>query len=231
MGHKNADLEISEIDDITVQQNIDFPELWKKGKRIIIAALLLAFLSQVTGIDSIVYYAPKVLMKVGFRGTSSVFLASLLVPITLMIFTVVAMFTVDKYGRRPLLLIGTMGMGVSFLVVGLSFLFPALSSYGVLIGLVLFIVFFAISIGPIPWLYISEVFPTRIRGTAVAVATNVLWISNFLVAQFFPWMIENLKGNSYFIFSAICFITFIFVWFMIDETKGKSLEEIEEVWH
>jgi MFS transporter, SP family, arabinose:H+ symporter len=230
-GPQNADLEISEIDDITVQQNINFPELWKKGKRIIIAALLLAFLSQVTGIDSIVYYAPKVLMKVGFRGTSSVFLASLLVPITLMIFTAVAMFTVDKYGRRPLLLIGTMGMGVSFLVVGLSFLLPALSSYGVLIGLVLFIVFFAISIGPIPWLYISEVFPTRIRGTAVAVATNVLWISNFLVAQFFPWMIENLKGNSYFIFSAVCFITFIFVWFMIDETKGKSLEEIEEVWH
>jgi MFS transporter, SP family, arabinose:H+ symporter len=230
-GPEKADLEISEINNSPIQQKVNIPELWLKGKRIIIAALLLAFLSQVTGIDSIVYYAPKVLMKVGFQETSSVFLASLLVPITLMIFTVVAMYTIDKYGRRPLLLIGTMGMGISFLIVGLSFLIPTLTNFGVLIGIVLFIVFFAISLGPIPWLYISEVFPTRVRGSAVAIATNVLWISNFLVAQFFPWMIDNLKGKSYFVFSAICFITFVFVWFMIDETKGKSLEEIEEVWN
>jgi len=230
-GIQNADLEISEIKNYPVRQKINIHELWGKGKRIIIATILLAFLSQTTGIDSIVYYAPKVLMKVGFQETSSVFLASLLIPITLMIFTIVAMFTIDKYGRRPLLLIGTSGMGISFLLVGFSFLSPTLSNYGVLTGILLFITFFSISLGPIPWLYMSEVFPTRVRGTAVAIATNVLWISNFLVAQFFPWMVDNLKGTSYFIFAAICLITLLFVWFMIDETKGKSLEEIEKVWN
>ncbi len=229
-GEINAQKEIEEIKKSLKQVKIPLKEIFGKGKYIFISAILLAFFSQVTGIDSVVYYAPKVLMQTGFEEASSAFLASLLVPVTLLIFTIVAMYTVDKYGRKPLLIIGSLGMMVSFFISGFAFSLSEMSGWLVLIGIVLFIAFFAMSLGPIPWLYISEVFPNSFRGAAVSIATIVLWSSNFLVAQFFPWMIENLKGGSYFIFSGMCFLTFIFVLFMIKETKGLTLEEIEKNW-
>ena len=169
-------------------------------------------------------------MRVGFEEASSAFLVSLLVPGILLIFTIVAIYTVDKFGRRPLLIIGALGMTCSFLLSGFAYSSSTINGWLVLVGILLFTAFFAMSFGPIVWLYISEVFPNNFRGTAVSIATIILWASNFLVGQFFPWMIENLKGVSYYIFSALCFLSFITVLFMIKETKGLSLEEIEQRW-
>ncbi len=230
-GNVQASFEYKEIHESFNQVKIPLKEILGKGKLIFLAAILLAFFSQVTGIDSVVYYAPKVLMMVGFEEASSAFLISLLVPGILLIFTVVAIYTVDKSGRRPLLIIGSLGMTGSFLLSGFAFSSATINGWLVLLGILLFIAFFAMSFGPITWLYISEVFPNSFRGKAVSIATLVLWASNFLIAQFFPWMVENLKGGGYFIFSALCFIAFIFVLFMVKETKGLSLEEIEQNWN
>jgi len=229
-GDEQARVEKEEIEQSFQVVKVPVREILGKGKIIFISALLLAFFSQVTGIDSVIYYAPKVMLLVGFEEASSAFLVSLSVPVILLIFTFIAILKVDKMGRRPLLIIGALGMSISFLISGLAFSTNIVNGWIVLLGILLFIAFFAMSFGPITWLYISEIFPNNFRGTAVSIATIVLWISNFLVGQFFPWMIENMKGGSYFLFSALCFLSFIFVYFMIKETKGLSLEEIEQQW-
>lgn len=229
-GNKQAPGEYKEIRESFSQVKVSLKEIFGKGKLVFISAILLAFFSQVTGIDSIIYYAPKVLMLTGFDETSRAFLVSMLVPVVLLIFTGIAIYTVDKSGRRPLLMIGSLGMACSFLLAGLAFSSAIINGWLVLTGILLFIAFFAMSLGPIPWIYMSEIFPNNIRGTAVSIATIVLWASNFLVGQFFPWMIENLEGVSYFIFSGLCFLAFIFIFFMVRETKGLSLEEIEKFW-
>jgi SP family arabinose:H+ symporter-like MFS transporter len=228
-GNSQAISELEEIEKSFDQVRVPLKEVLGRGRTLFVSAILLALFSQITGIDSVIYYAPKVLMRTGF-DPSRALLVSVMVPLILLIFTCVAIFTIDRFGRRPLLIIGSLGMAVSFLISGFAFS-PALTNgWLVLIGILLFIAFFAISLGPIPWIYISEIFPNRFRGAAVSMATIVLWASNFLVGQFFPWMIGNLEGTSYFIFSALCFLAFLFVLLMIRETRGLSLEEIENKW-
>jgi sugar porter (SP) family MFS transporter len=230
-GERQASLEHEEIKKSFNQVKIPLKEILGKGKYIFMSAILMAVFASITGIDSVVYYVPKVLMRVGFEETSSAFLVSLMMPMILLIFTVVAIFTVDKFGRKPLLIIGALGMTGSFFVSGLAFSSNHLNGWLVLAGILFFTAFFAMSWGPVPWLYISEVFPNNFRGTAVSIVTIVLWASNFLVGQFFPWMIENLKGGSYLIFSGLSFLAFIFVILMVRETRGYSLEELERNWN
>lgn len=230
-GKKHAEVEIEEIKASMEIEKGSIKELFKPGlRKVLLVAILLSFFSQVTGIDSVVYYAPKVFMRAGFESTNSAFLASIMVAVTLLIFTVVAMLTIDRFGRKPLLLIGTVGMGISFAFAGFAFQSTTIGSIWVFVPIITFIAFFAMSFGPIPWVFMSEVFPTKIRGRAVALATMVLWMSNFLVAQFFPWLVETIGGGTYYLFASICVIAFVFVWLMITETKGKSLEEIEKMW-
>jgi len=229
-GQDTAREEMNEIRAMMALEEGSVRELMNPGlRKILIVSFLLAFFSQVTGIDSVVYYAPKVFMYAGFATTNSAYLASIMVAVTLAVFTVVAMLTIDRFGRRPLLLIGPAGMGISFVCAGLAFQSGTVNGIWVLVPIITFIAFFAMSLGPIPWVFMSEVFPTKIRGRAVALATMVLWVSNFLVAQFFPWFIETLGGMTYFIFAGICFITVVFVVTMIPETKGRSLEDIERM--
>ena len=84
--------------------------------------------------------------------------------------------------------------------------------------------------GVVIWVYLSEIYPTKIRGRAVSIATMVLWLSNVVIAQVFPWVMDKIAGNTFYVFSGICVIAFIFIWTMITETKGKTLEEIEKMW-
>ncbi len=227
-GEQQASQELDEIKHSFHRVSIPIKAIFTKSKHILIPAGLLAFFSQITGIDSVVYYAPKVLMQTGFEEASAALLVSMLVPGVLLIFTIVALLTIDRYGRKPLLLIGSIGMAVSFLISGSSFLSDINNGWWLLSGMLLFIAFFAMSWGPIPWIYISEIFPNSIRGKAVSIATIVLWASNFLIGQFFPWMFTTLKGWTYVVFSVFCLISFFFVLSMIRETKGQSLEEIEK---
>jgi MFS transporter, SP family, arabinose:H+ symporter len=230
-GREYAKMEIENIFATLNQEKGSFSELLKPSlRKVLLAAVLLGFLSQVCGIDAVVYYAPKIFLRAGFESASSAFLASVCVPITLLIFTIVAVLYVDRLGRRSLLLVGLAGMALSFLLAGYAFRSETGNIVLLLISIIAYIAFFAMSVGPIPWIFISEVFPTKNRGLAVSIATLALWVSNFIVAQSFPWMIENIAGKSFYLFSGICVVTLVFVWLMITETKGKTLEEIERMW-
>lgn len=230
-GRERADLELSEIETTLTEEAGIFHELLRPGlRKILIIAILLGFFSQICGIDAVIYYAPKIFLQSGYKSASAAFFASLIVALTNFLFTIIAILYVDKLGRRPLLLFGLIGMTISFLLAGYGLQSETVKSYLVLVSILSYIACFAMSMGPIPWIFISEVFPNKIRGLAVSIATMALWISNFIIAQSFPWMIETLGGGSFYIFSGVCFITFLFVFLMITETKGKTLEEIEQMW-
>ncbi len=159
-----------------------------------------------------------------------------------MLATLIAVAWVDRFGRRPLLLTGLVGMTVSLAAVGASF--AALESQpeggatsttvgGIVtvLALVVFIASFAFSMGPIVWTLISEIYPNRVRGRAISVATAVNWLAAFLVAQFFLSIVDAIgESTTFFLFSALCIVSFAFVWRLVPETKGRSLEEIQERW-
>jgi len=230
-GTEQANLEVVEIKKALAGEEGTYRELIQPGlRRILIVAVILGFLSQVCGIDAVIYYAPQIFMQSGFESASSAFFASVIVGIINFIFTLIALVYVDKFGRRPLLLFGLFGMTLSLLIAGYTMRLNTAQGYLVLIPILTFIAFFAFSMGPIPWIFISEVFPNKIRGRAVSIATMALWISNFIVVQNFPWMVAKIGGGSFYVFALVCFFTFLFVSFNMPETKGKTLEEIEEMW-
>ncbi len=201
----------------------------------------LAVFQQVTGINAIIYYANEIFAEAGFTTAEQQAKATLYaVGATNVLATFVAVAWVDRFGRRPLLFTGLVGMAVSLAAVGVSF--AALentpdgeaSTVGgivTVLALVVFIASFAFSMGPVVWTLISEIYPNRVRGRAIAVATAVNWFSAFLVAQFFLSIVDAIgESTTFFLFSAFCVVTFVFVWRYVPETKGRSLEEIQERW-
>lgn len=201
----------------------------------------LAVFQQVTGINAIIYYANEIFAEAGFTTAQEQAKATLYaVGATNVLATLVAVAWVDRFGRRPLLFTGLVGMGVSLAAVGLSFAAlenePAgeASTVGgivTVIALVVFIASFAFSMGPVVWTLISEIYPNRVRGRAIAVATAVNWFSAFLVAQFFLSIVDAIgEATTFFVFSGLCAVTYVFVWRLVPETKGRSLEEIQERW-
>lgn len=145
-------------------------------------------------------------------------------------FTVVAIWVVDKLGRKPLLLIASAGMGVSLALLGGAFVLEKFEGRWVLIFVLLYVASFAVAMGPVVWVVMSEIFPTRIRGRAMSIATVCLWISCYGVSQLFPLMLEQLAGYTFFVYAVMCVLAFVFVAWCVPETAGKSLEEIEKGW-
>jgi sugar porter (SP) family MFS transporter len=201
----------------------------------------LAVFQQITGINAIIYYANEIFAEAGFTTAEQQAKATLYaVGATNVLATFVAVAWVDRFGRRPLLFTGLVGMAVSLAAVGMSF--AALennpdgqaSTVGgivTVLALVVFIASFAFSMGPIVWTLISEIYPNRVRGRAIAVATAVNWFSAFIVAQFFLSIVDAIgEATTFFIFSFFCVVTYVFVWRFVPETKGRSLEEIQERW-
>ena len=229
-GRSHAELELSEIKVSLTLEEESFRELLRPGLRtLLLIGVLLAIFQQITGINIILYYAPKIFMEAGF-GESSALLASVIVGLTNMLCTIIAILTVDRLGRKPLLLIGLTGMGISLFLVGLAFHQSMVGTSYVLIPIIAYVGFFAMSLGPVVWVLMSEIFPTKIRGRAMSIATMVLWISCFAVAQTFPLFLEKLGEKTFFMYAIVSALAFIFVWSMVIETKGKSLEEIEKIW-
>jgi sugar porter (SP) family MFS transporter len=202
----------------------------------------LAVFQQITGINAIIYYANEIFAEAGFTTAEAQAKATLYaVGLVNVLATLIAVAWVDRFGRRPLLLTGLVGMGVSLAAVGLSF--AALSTEAesetattvgglvTVLALVVFIASFAFSMGPIVWTLISEIYPNRVRGRAISVATAVNWLAAFLVAQFFLSLVDAIgESVTFFLFALSCVATFVFVWFFVPETKGRSLEEIQERW-
>jgi sugar porter (SP) family MFS transporter len=202
----------------------------------------LAVLQQVTGINAIIYYANEIFAEAGFTTAAQQAKATLwAVGVVNVLATLIAVAWVDRFGRRPLLLTGLVGMTVSLAAVGLSFAAmdnTAESATSTTVGgivtvlaLVVFIASFAFSMGPIVWTLISEIYPNRVRGRAISVATAANWLAAFIVAQFFLSLVDAIgESTTFFLFAALCIVSFVFVWHLVPETKGRSLEEIQERW-
>lgn len=230
-GSGHAEREIVEIRKAGEHEEGSLGELFQPGfRKALIIGVLLAFFSHMVGINAVSYYAPKLFMQAGFQSADTAIIASLLVMATLFVFTIVALALIDRIGRKPLLLIGCLGMGIAFVITGIAFQSSSLGGMWLLGGLMLYDASFAISMGGVIWVYLSEIFPNKVRGRAMSMATMTLWITEFFVAQTFPWLVDNIRGNTFFMYAGVCFASFVFVWSMIVETKGKSLEEIEAMW-
>jgi sugar porter (SP) family MFS transporter len=231
-GESFAKIEINEIAASfkDTSASISYAELFKPTyRRVLMVGFFLAILVQVSGINTIVDYAPKILLAAGVEIKSALFQTSLIGLINF-IFTFVAISLIDKVGRRLLYLIGSTGMVVTLVMLSISFYLKVEGMF-TLICIMLFIAFFASCIGPVFWTLVSEIFPNRIRGKAVAFASFTQWIFNFLVVLLFPHVLSSIGGATTFLILALMsLLQWLFTYFYLPETKGKSLEEIELLW-
>ena len=203
-------------------------KLLSYGIKVIIIGALLSFFQQAIGINVVLYYAPRIFENLGASGDSSM-VQTVVMGVVNIIFTLVAIFTVDKFGRKPLLIIGSVGMLVGMLALAM-FSFLDLIGVGALVFIIIYTASFMMSWGPICWVLISEIFPNTIRSQAVAIAVSTQWISNFLVSSTFPSLSEWSVGGTYLIYAIMSLLSAVFVWKFVPETKGKSLEEMSKLW-
>jgi MFS family permease len=172
------------------------------------------------------YYAPAIFKSAGF-GNDSALLQTALMGMVNLTFAVISMFFVDKVGRRPLMIIGSIGMSIAMAMLALTFISGHAKGYFVLICIMAYLAAFGFSLGPVVFVLISEIFPNRLRSYAVAISTFMLWAANFVVSLTFPYLLNSLQGYSFVIYGAMCVLCLLFVLKYVEETKGKTLEEIE----
>jgi len=195
-------------------------------RKVMILGLLLSVFVQITGINTVVDYAPKILMTAGLE-IGNALLQTSLIGLVNFAFTFFAVWLIDRLGRKTFYIIGSSGMAITLLMLAAAFHFE-MNPIFTTICIMLFIAFFASCIGPAFWTLVAEMFPNRIRGQAVALASFTQWVFNFLVVLLFPYVLDALGGSVTFLFlSAMSVIQLLIAWFYIKETKGKSLEEIE----
>ncbi len=206
-------------------------ELMRRGIRVaLLVAVVLAAMQQFTGTSAVAYYAP-IIFKQGGAGDNAALIETVLIGAIKVIFTIVLMLLVDRVGRRRLLLIGASMMAIFLSILGVSFEAATVSIGVVLAFILLHTVAFELSWGGGVWIVISEIFPTRIRGRAMAIGSFVLWGATYLVTQFFPVMMSHLGASiTFWVFALMCIIMFLFTLRFVPETKGKSLEQIQRDW-
>ena len=228
---ETASLEISNIKETLILEKGALSELFRPGFRTaLFIGVVLAIFQQITGINAVLYYAPRIFETAGFERLSAIG-QSTIVGLVNMLFTVVAIVLVDRVGRKPLLLIAAGGMGVSFILLGAAFRFQLFGGSLVLLFTLLYVAFFAVAMGPIVWVVMAEIFPTRVRGRAMAIATVILWFSDFLVSLSFPVIADRFNASTAFwLYAVMCLIDLAFILVVLPETKGKTLEEIERRW-
>lgn len=223
------------INSLNNQLNKKTNRLFKYGIGVIVIGILLSAFQQLMGINVVLYYAPEVFKNLG-ANTDSALLQTIIVGIINLSFTTVAIFTVDKFGRKPLQFVGAIGMAMGMLMLGTSF-YLQMSPTIALISMLFYIASFAISWGPVCWVLLSEIFPNSIRGKALSIAVAAQWIANYFVSWTFPMMDKNTylvaqfnSGFAYWLYGIISVIAAIFIWKFVPETKGKTLEELEHFW-
>jgi sugar porter (SP) family MFS transporter len=201
-------------------------------RRPLLIGITLAILQQVTGINTILYYGSVIFMEqVGSRSVSSALWSNVAIGLVNLLFTIVAVLLIDKVGRKPLLLLGSAGMGCSLLVLCWLFSGQGRGSPLFLLAILAYVACFAISLGPVVWVVITELFPTQVRGRAISVATVSLWLACLLITSSFLSLISAVSIQGTFaLYAVLTGFTFVFVLRMVPETKGQSLEEIERYW-
>ena len=203
-------------------------KLFSYGKVVIIIGILLSVFQQFVGINVALYYAPRIFESMG-AGKDASMLQTVVMGLVNVIFTVVAIMTVDKWGRKPLLIVGSVGMAIGMFAIG-TLAFMKIIGMGTLVFIIVYTASFMMSWGPICWVLISELFPNKIRGKAVAVAVAAQWAANYFISSTYPAMMEFSSGGTYFFYGIMSVLSLVFVWKMVPETKNKTLEEMELLW-
>lgn len=198
------------------------------GWKVLIIGILLSIFQQAVGINVVLYYAPTIFKGLGF-GNDAAMWQTVIMGFINIVFTLVAIFTVDKFGRKPLLIIGSVGMAIGMFAIG-ALAYGQIIGVSTLIFIVIYTAAFMMSWGPICWVLISEIFPNTIRGKAVAIAVAAQWIANFVVSSTFPMLEEFSITFTYVLYGIMSVLSAIFVWKMVPETKGKTLEDMTKLW-
>lgn len=224
---------LAEIKASIAEESGSLAELLKPGmRRALVIGIALAVLQQITGINTILYYGSIIFTEqVGQKTASAALFANVLIGFVNLISTIAALFVIDRLGRKSLLMISSAGMGISLTLLGL--LFGASGSALTLIGglILAYVACFAVGMGPTVWVLISELFPTRIRGRAMSLATISLWIACLGITLTFLSLVRAISiSGTFWIYAVMCAFTFFFVWRFAVETKAKTLEEIEHEW-
>jgi MFS transporter, SP family, xylose:H+ symportor len=239
-GKEAASIELVEIENSLEKDNKKIKlDIFAKGVfSIIVIGSVLSILQQFTGINAVLYYGADIFEQALGFGQDEILAQQVLLAGVNFIFTFVAMATVDKFGRKPLIFIGSVGMITGFLLLGITLMTHNVGILS-LIGVLLFIASFAMSMGPVVWVILSEMFPNNMRSVAMSIAVAAQWAANYVVTQLFPLVAESDANRSepwngsmpYFIFAFFIALIIFFTKKYIPETKGKSLEELESMWH
>ncbi len=243
-GTAFAETELRAIRESLSAEQGSWGELLSRALRLpLLLGIALAVLQQVTGINVFMYFGATIFRELSAStGVDSGLLQQIIINGAGVLFTLVAIATVDKLGRRPLMLAGTAGMGLSLLFMGVlaqRMTDPSAASNLMLAFILLYIACFGLSVGPVTWVILSEIFPTAVRGRALGLATFFLWMADFTVIQTFPlmdakdsWFVKHFHhAFPFYVYAAFCVVLIVLVWRWIPETKGRTLEEIERSWH
>lgn len=231
VGPSEAEREIKGIETNLVKESGGLKMAFSGGFKVaMIMGIALAFLTQVSGINAIIYYGPKILEEAGLQ-VSEALGGQVIIGMVNVLFTLVAIWKIDSLGRKTLLLAGVTGIIISLIIIGVLFYFEISNTYLLMTFILVFIACFAFSYGPVIWVLLSEIYPLPTRGIAMSIATMALWIGTAFVGQMTPWFLENLRPHGTFWFFALCTFPTVYIALKVmPETKGKTLEEIENYW-
>lgn len=230
-GRESAEFEASEIRAGLSRKRRAWRELLRPGvRRAVLVGFCLAILIHVSGINTIIDYAPAILKSAGWKIDAALF-STLIIGVTNFAFTFVSFWVIDRYGRKPLYIVGSLGMTIALLLLLSAVLLARFQSTAILVYILAYLAFFSSCIGPVFWTLVAEIFPNDLRGTAMIVPVLTQWVANAAVVLFFPLAFNQLGKAITFAFLAVmALIQAVFTWFFVPETKNKPLEEIEEYW-
>jgi sugar porter (SP) family MFS transporter len=234
-GRESAELEMRDILASTEERGAWGELLWPGMRLAMFIACSLAVLQQITGASILFMYMPTVFQEAGFNAPSDAILQNVIMSLWCVFCTIVALAVVDRLGRKPLLLLGTLGMTAGMAILGALFHWHTTGMYVVL---TMFLVMgaYLVSLAPLAWLIMSEIFPNRLRGKAMAVASVCVWTASFLTANYFPPMVDYFKtvfgtpAMAFWIYALVSAAAFLFSWVIVPETRGRTLEEIGASW-
>lgn len=214
------------LNDIQATSKEKTEKLFACGALVVVIGILLSVFQQAIGINAVLYYSPRIFEN---AGAGNGMMQTVIMGVVNIVFTVVAIVTVDKFGRKPLLIIGSVGMAAG------AFAVAVCDNFGIkglvpVVSIIIYAAFFMMSWGPVCWVLISEIFPNTIRGKAVAIAVAAQWIFNYIVSSTFPPLYDFSPVTAYGLYGIMCILAALFVWKLVPETKGKTLEDMTRLW-
>lgn len=230
-GKETAEFEISEIRASFLEKKSAWRDLWKPGiRRAVVVGFFLAILIHVSGINTIIDYAPTIFGSAGWKIDAALF-STFIIGVTNLVFTIVSFWIIDRYGRKPLYITGSLGMTAALVMLLTTVVTGQFHGVLVFVLILAYLMFFSSCIGPVFWTLAPEIFPNYMRGTAMTVPVLTQWVANAVVVLFFPLAFNQIgKAVTFGFLAAMALTQAIFTWFFVPETKNKTLEEIEEFW-